>query len=149
MNRMANMLKAHGIKKGDRVAIYLPCSPMAVVAMLACARIGAMHNIVFAGFSAESLASRINDSESKIVITTNQALRGGKAIELKKTVDAAVEKCPSITNVFVIKRTENEFKLNKKDVLVDKVSQHEKNSSIKNFYFVEVKIKCKFFFFLK
>lgn len=120
MNRLANMLRAHGIKKGDRVCIYLPCSTMAVAAMLACARIGAVHNVVFAGFSAEALSSRINDSHSKIVITSNQAVRGGKAIDLKKTVDAALESSPSVTNVFVWQRTNKEFKSTKKDVILDK-----------------------------
>ncbi len=76
MNRIANMLKSYNVKKGDRVAIYMPCSPDAVAAMLACARIGAIHSVVFAGFSAESLASRINDSQCKVVITSNQGLRG-------------------------------------------------------------------------
>ena len=141
MNQMANMFKSFGIKKGDKVAIYMPSSLMAVVSMLACARIGAVHNIVFAGFSAESLASRINDGEYNFakldykhnlfvlkliaecvaVITMNQAVRGGKLINLKQTVNAAVDKCPGVKHTFVLKRTDNEFTTHSKDILVDKV----------------------------
>jgi acetyl-CoA synthetase len=121
MNQMANVLKSYNIKKGDIVAIYMPCCSMTVAAMLACARIGAIHSVIFAGFSADALASRINDSECKAVITANQGLRGGKAIELKKTVDKAVEQCPSVEHVFVYKRTDTPFKAGPKDVILDDV----------------------------
>ncbi len=118
---MANLLKSLNVKKGDRIAIYMPSSIMAVVSLLACARIGAVHNLIFAGFSAESLASRINDSECKLLITMNQAVRAGKLINLKQTVDLALEQCPTIQNVLVFKRTENDFKINKNDILIDNI----------------------------
>eukprot|EP00079_Xenopus_tropicalis_P035955 XP_017949726.1 PREDICTED: acetyl-coenzyme A synthetase 2-like, mitochondrial isoform X2 [Xenopus tropicalis] len=114
--RIANTLKKYGIQRGDRVAIYMPVSPLAVAAMLACTRIGAVHTVVFAGFSAESLAGRINDACCKAVITFNQGLRGGRTTELKKTVDEAVKNCPSIKNVFVAQRTENEVPMGKIDI---------------------------------
>jgi acetyl-CoA synthetase len=103
--RLANVLRHHGIKKGDRVAIYMPMIPEAAYAMLACARIGAVHNVVFAGFSAESLRDRINDSRCKAVITADEGLRGGKTIPLKRTVDEAVMACPTVKFVFVAERT--------------------------------------------
>jgi acetyl-CoA synthetase len=121
MNQMANLLKSLNVKKGDKIAIYMPSSIMAVVSLLACARIGAVHNLIFAGFSAESLASRINDSECKLLITMNQAVRAGKLINLKQTVDLALEQCPTIQNVLVFKRTENDFKINKNDILIDNI----------------------------
>lgn len=121
MNQIANMLKAHGIKKGDRVAIYMPTSTMTVATMLACARIGAIHSIIFAGFSPQALASRINDSQCKAVITVNQGVRAGKFIELKQIVDKAVETCPSIEHVFTFKRTNTEIKRTSKDVIVDEI----------------------------
>uniref|UniRef100_H2YFH8 acetate--CoA ligase n=1 Tax=Ciona savignyi TaxID=51511 RepID=H2YFH8_CIOSA len=101
--KLANCLKERGIARGDRVAIYMPVSPIAVAAMLACARIGAVHSVVFAGFSAEALAQRIQDGMVETVITTDQGVRGGKVIELKQTVDNAVEKCPSVKRVPCIK----------------------------------------------
>ena len=103
--RMANVLLRHGVRKGDRVAIYLPMIPEAAVAMLACARIGAVHTVVFAGFSAEALRDRIQDAEAVAVITADQGLRGGKTIPLKRTVDEAVMACPSVRNVFLVRRT--------------------------------------------
>lgn len=114
--RLANTLKKHGIQKGDRVAIYMPVSPLAVASMLACARIGAVHTVVFAGFSAESLAGRINDAKCKAVITYNQGVRGGRVAELKKTVDEAVKNCPSIKKVFVASRTDTEVHMGHLDV---------------------------------
>ncbi|KAM4694027.1 acetyl-coenzyme A synthetase 2-like, mitochondrial [Discoglossus pictus] len=114
--RIANTLKKHGVQKGDRVAIYMPVSPMAVASMLACARIGAVHTVVFAGFSAESLAGRINDASCKAIITTNQGVRGGRVTELKKTVDEAVKACPSIKHVFVSQRTDNKVPMGKLDI---------------------------------
>ncbi|KAF6087257.1 acyl-CoA synthetase short chain family member 1 [Phyllostomus discolor] len=114
--RLANMLKRHGVCRGDRVAIYMSVSPMAVAAMLACARIGAVHTVIFAGFSAESLAGRINDAKCKVVITFNQGLRGGRVVELKKIVDEAVKHCPTIQHVLVAHRTDNKVHMGHLDV---------------------------------
>ncbi|NWR77622.1 ACS2L synthetase, partial [Centropus unirufus] len=114
--RLANTLKKYGIQKGDKVAIYMPVSPLSVAAMLACARIGAVHTVVFAGFSAESLAGRIMDSECKAVITYNQGVRGGRIIELKTTVDEAVKSCPSVKHVFVAQRTDNKVQMGERDI---------------------------------
>jgi len=100
----ANVLKARGIKRGDVVAIYLPMIPELPIAMLACARIGAVHSVVFGGFSAESLADRINDSQARILITADGSYRRGKIIPLKAAADAAVKSCPSIESVIVVKR---------------------------------------------
>ncbi len=100
-NAMLNM----GIKKGDRVAIYLPMVPELAIAMLACARIGAIHSIVFAGFSATALADRINDATCNLIITSDGGYRGTKTIPLKKIVDEALEKCPSVDNAIVLRRT--------------------------------------------
>ncbi|MDE2436644.1 MAG: acetate--CoA ligase [Sphingomonadales bacterium] len=103
--RFANLLKARGVKKGDRVTIYLPMVPEAAVAMLACARIGAIHSIVFAGFSPDSLASRIEDCDSTVVLTADEGLRGGKRVPLKANVDAALTNLPSVETVIVLKHT--------------------------------------------
>jgi len=103
--RFANVLKAQGVKKGDRVTIYLPMIPEAAYAMLACARIGAVHSVVFAGFSPDSLAGRIQDCTSTVVLTSDEGMRGGKPIPLKKNTDAAVAKCPDVTAVVVVKHT--------------------------------------------
>src|SRR5690242_1766567 len=103
--RFANVLKAQGVKKGDRVTIYLPMIPEAAYAMLACARIGAVHSVVFAGFSPDSLAGRITDCASTIVLTSDEGLRGGKPIPLKKNTDDALVKCPDVKTVVVVKRT--------------------------------------------
>ena len=102
--RFANLLKAHGVSKGDRVTIYLPMVPEAAVAMLACARIGAIHSIVFAGFSPDALAGRIEDCQSNIVLTADQGLRGGKTIPLKANVDAALEKV-AVDTVIMLRHT--------------------------------------------
>ncbi len=103
--RFANALQARGVTKGDRVAIYLPMIPEAAVAMLACARIGAIHSVVFGGFSPESLKDRILDCDCRVVITADEGLRGGRHIALKANVDAALRDCPRVHTVFVVKRT--------------------------------------------
>ena len=92
----ANVLKANGVKKGDRVTIYLPMIPEVAYAMLACARIGAVHSVVFGGFSPDSLAGRIQDCESELVITADDGLRGGRTVPLKANTDAALAQCPSV-----------------------------------------------------
>ena len=103
--RFANVLKAHGVKKGDRVTIYLPMIPEAAYAMLACARIGAVHSVIFAGFSPDSIAGRILDCASTIVLTADEGLRGGKPIPLKKNTDEALLKCPDVKTVIVVRNT--------------------------------------------
>jgi acetyl-CoA synthetase len=105
--RTANVLKSQGVRKGDRVAIYLPMIPEAAYAMLACARIGAVHSVVFAGFSAESLRDRIIDANCKVVITADEGLRARKIVPLKRTVDEAVMACPCVERVLVVRRTGN------------------------------------------
>lgn len=104
VNKCANMLKSFGIKKGDRVAIYLPMIPELAIAMLACARIGAIHNVVFGGFSAESLRDRINDSQCSILITADGGYRRGSIVPLKHDADEAVKQCPSIRKLIVVRR---------------------------------------------
>jgi acetyl-CoA synthetase len=103
--RMANVLKAQGVRRGDRVTIYMPMIPETPVAMLACARIGAVHSLVFAGFSAESLAGRILDCDSRFVITADEGLRGGRKVHLKQNVDEALKECPNVQKVLVVQRT--------------------------------------------
>ncbi|GAO55171.1 acetate--CoA ligase [Novosphingobium sp. MD-1] len=103
--RFANLLRAKGVKKGERVTIYLPMVPEAAVAMLACARIGAIHSIVFAGFSPDALAGRIIDCDSRIVLTSDEGLRGGKKVPLKANVDEALKQCPDVDTVIMLRRT--------------------------------------------
>jgi len=103
--RFGNVLRKHGVKKGDRVILYLPMIPEAAYAMLACARIGAIHSVVFAGFSAESLRDRIQDCAAKVVITADEGLRGGRKVPLKTCVDEALESCPDVSDVIVVRRT--------------------------------------------
>ncbi|TAQ89147.1 hypothetical protein B7494_g2533 [Chlorociboria aeruginascens] len=103
--KVANVLKQMGVKKGDTVAIYLPMIPEALIAFLACARIGAVHSVVFAGFSSDSLRDRVIDAQSKVVITTDEGKRGGKLIGTKKIVDDALKQCPDVTHCLVYKRT--------------------------------------------
>ena len=103
--KMANVLREQGIKKGDRVCIYLPMIPELAVSILACARIGAIHSVVFAGFSATAVASRINDSNCKLVITSDGGYRGNKTIDLKGIIDEALLSCPGVSTVLVVKRT--------------------------------------------
>jgi acetyl-CoA synthetase len=103
--QLANVLKDQGVKKGDRVCIYLPMIPELSIALLACARIGAIHSVVFAGFSSTALATRINDSDCKLLITSDGSYRGSKSIDLKGIVDESLEDCPGIETVLVVKRT--------------------------------------------
>jgi len=119
VGRVANCLKAAGVGKGDVVALYLPVSPLAVACMLATARIGAVHTVVFAGFSAEALAARVNDAGAQVVITADEALRGGKKIPLKPTVDKALSECPDVKTVFVVQRTGSEVPMGPKDVWLE------------------------------
>ncbi|MDG0998009.1 MAG: acetate--CoA ligase [Gammaproteobacteria bacterium] len=104
--KFSNALKARGVKKGDRVCIYMPMIPEATYAMLACARIGAVHSVVFGGFSPESIKDRILDSDCQTVVTADEGLRGGRRIPLKANVDAALEYCPNVHSVFVVRRTD-------------------------------------------
>ena len=104
VSRLANVLKDRGVTKGDRVSLYMPMIPEAAFAMLACTRIGAIHSIVFGGFSPEALASRINDSDCQVVITADQSMRGGKAIPLKANADIALKNCPNVHTCLVVKR---------------------------------------------
>ena len=108
---MANVLKSQGVKKGNRVTIYMPMIPEAAYAMLACARIGAIHSVVFGGFSPGSLADRIIDCDSNHLITADEGIRGGKFIPLKSNVDKALERCPKVKNVLVVRRTGNHINM--------------------------------------
>jgi acetyl-CoA synthetase len=111
--KVANVLKSLGVKKGDRVCIYMPMIPETVFAMLACARIGAIHSVVFAGFSSSALAGRIQDSDCKVVLTTDSAYRGVKDIPIKAVVDEAIETCSSVEKVLVYKHTNTPITINK------------------------------------
>ncbi|CAL2094704.1 acetate--CoA ligase [Tenacibaculum sp. 190524A05c] len=111
VNKFANVLKSKGIKKGDRVCIYLPMIPELAISVLACARIGAIHSVVFAGFSSNALATRINDSECKMVISSDGSYRGNKTIDLKGIVDEALKECPTIENVLVVKRINSNIQI--------------------------------------
>jgi len=111
VNKFANVLKSEGIKKGDRVCIYLPMIPELAISLLACARIGAIHSVVFAGFSSKALATRINDCDCKMVITSDGSYRGSKTIDLKGIVDEALESSPCVETVLVAKRTHSEIKM--------------------------------------
>ena len=122
VSRAANVLKKIGVKKGDRVTIYLTMIPELAYIMLACARIGAVHSIIFGGFSAESIAGRIKDCQSEYVVTADEGVRGGKTIPLKLTTDKALESCPDVKKCLIVKRTNKEIKLIKdRDLFYDDV----------------------------
>ena len=127
--KLANSLRARGVKKGDRICIYMPMIPEAVYAMLACARIGAIHSVVFGGFSPQSLKDRILDSDCRVVITANEGLRGGRTISLKKNADTALNDCPNVHTVFVVKRTSGNVNwVSGRDLWYDEaVSEQETN----------------------
>ena len=116
VNKFANVLKSLGVGKGDRVTIYLPMVPELPIAMLACARIGAVHSVVFSGFSAQALVDRANDAQSKIIITADGGVRKGRLVELKKVVDESLPSVPSVERVVVLKRAGNEIKMGEKDL---------------------------------
>src|SRR5262245_21563768 len=103
--RWANVLKANGVAKGDRVTIYLPMIPEAAYAMLACTRIGAIHSVIFGGFSPDSIAGRVQDCDSELIITADEGLRGGRIVPLKNNVDEALTQCPGVGKVIVVRRT--------------------------------------------
>lgn len=111
VNKTANVLREMGIEKGDRVCIYLPMIPELAITMLACAKLGAVHSVIFAGFSASAVASRVNDCGAKMVITSDGSYRGNKVLDLKSIVDEALEKCETVEHVLVVKRTHNEVKM--------------------------------------
>lgn len=111
VNKTANVLRAMGIEKGDRVCIYLPMIPELAITMLACAKLGAVHSVIFAGFSASAVASRVNDCGAKMVITSDGSYRGNKVLDLKSIVDEAIDKCETVENVLVVKRTNNDVKM--------------------------------------
>jgi acetyl-CoA synthetase len=104
VSKFANVLKSLGVKKGDRVAIYLPMVPEAAIAMLACARVGAPHSVVFGGFSSDSLRDRINDAEAKVLITGDGGFRRGRVVPLKEAADRALEEAPGVEHVIVVRR---------------------------------------------
>ncbi|MDC2994749.1 acetate--CoA ligase [Gammaproteobacteria bacterium] len=123
--QFANLLKSRNLKKGDRVCIYMPMIPEAAYAMLACARIGAIHSVVFGGFSIESLKDRILDSDCTAVITSNEGIRGGKLVPLKNNVDEALKDCPNVHSVIVVNRTERDL-IKENEVDVDYYQNIEK-----------------------
>ncbi|MEM6626076.1 MAG: acetate--CoA ligase [Pseudomonadota bacterium] len=122
--RFANVLKARGVKKGDRITIYMPMIAEAAYAMLACARIGAVHSVVFGGFSPDALAGRILDCQSNVVITADEGVRGGRIIPLKNNVDKALEQCPDVASVIVINRTGADVVMQDgRDIAYDEIAQ--------------------------
>lgn len=125
VNRLANVMRAQGVKKGDRVTIYMPMIPEATFAMLACARVGAVHSVVFGGFSPDSISDRIQDGDSRFVITADEGVRGGKFIDLKKNVDKALSKCPHVAKVLVFRHTGREVPMQAgRDLWYHQVSQN-------------------------
>lgn len=125
VNKFSNVLKLLGIKKGDRVAIYLPMIPEAVIAMLSCARIGAIHTVIFGGFSSESIKDRVNDAEATLLITSDGGRRKGKIIPLKENVDLAIKECPSIQKTIVVRHTNYSINMkNERDFWYDELMQN-------------------------
>lgn len=124
---LANVLRHYGVRKWDKVAIYMPMIPEAAYAMLVCARIGAVHSVIFAGFSAEALRDRINDAKCKVVITADEGVRGKKTIPLKRTVDEATMACPTVEHVFIAKRTGNKVPFfPPRDIWLDEAMEQER-----------------------
>jgi acetyl-CoA synthetase len=122
--RFANVLKACGVKKGDRVTIYMPMIPEAAISMLACARIGAIHSVVFGGFSPDSLAGRIEDCKSSVVVTADEGIRGGRKIPLKANTDAACEKAGGVTSIIVVRRTNAPVNMKSgRDIYYDEIAK--------------------------
>ena len=126
VNKFSNVLKKLGIGKGDRVTIYMPMVPELPIAMLACARIGAIHSVVFSGFSAQALVDRVNDAQSKIIISADGGIRKGKLVELKKVVDESLLSVSSVKNVIVLKRAGNEVRMGQKDLWWHELMQFAK-----------------------
>ena len=127
--QVANCLKAAGVRKGDVVGLYMPVTPMAVACMLATARLGAVHSVIFAGFSSEAVAARITDAGARVVITADEAVRGGKKIPLKPTVDKALADCPQVKKVFVSRRTGGQVKMTQgRDVWLEEAMSSESTS---------------------
>ncbi|MBA2267616.1 MAG: acetate--CoA ligase [Nitrosopumilus sp.] len=127
VNQLANALKRLGIKKGDRITIYLPMIPELVISMLACARIGAIHSVIFSGFSSQSIIDRVNDAESRIIITADGGYRRGKIIPLKKIVDEAVKQTPTVEKVIVVKRTHEDINIDEKGIWFEDLVNKESN----------------------
>ena len=128
MSKAANGLKKLGIKKGDRVTIYLTMIPELAFTMLACARIGAIHSIIFGGFSADSISGRVNDCESEYIITADEGVRGGKTIPLKDITDEALLNCPNVKKCIVVKRTGNQVNwVNGRDVWYNEMTKGVSN----------------------
>lgn len=126
--RLANALKELGIKRGDRIALYMPMIPELAVSVLACARIGAVHSVIFGGFSAQSIIDRVNDAEAKIIITADGCYRKGKVLPLKETVDEAVRSCATVEKVLVVERTHNTINWNPaKDIYYDEIVTRQPN----------------------
>ena len=119
MSKFANGLKSLGVERGDRVALYMGMIPELAIAMLACARIGAVHSVVFGGFSSDALADRIQDAQAKVVVTADGAWRRGSVVPLKPATDVAVSRCPSVTKVVVVKRCDNDVTMTDKDIWYD------------------------------
>lgn len=131
VSKLANVLKDQGVKKGDRVCIYLPMIPELAVSMLACARIGAIHSVIFAGFSSSAVAKRINDAECKYVITSDGSFRGSKTIPLKPIIDEALESSPSVEKVLVVKRTGIETKMKaSRDLWLEPLLEEASNNHV-------------------
>ena len=128
VQKFANVVKSLGVKKGDRVTIYLPMVPELPVAMLACARIGAIHTVIFSGFSSASIKDRIDDSKSKIVITADGSYRRGKIVELKEVIDDAVKDLEFVEHVVVLERTKNKIPILSREQFWDELMRDASES---------------------